>query len=59
MMKVIRLKANYPEYRIKSICIDNVVEFLSRALITIVWLRKLKYIILFHMFIHKIVWQNL
>jgi hypothetical protein len=31
MMQVIRLKANYPEYRIKSICIDNAAEFLSRA----------------------------
>jgi hypothetical protein len=29
MTQVIRLKANYSKYRIKSICIDNVAEFLS------------------------------
>jgi hypothetical protein len=31
MMQFIRLKANYPEYRIKSICMDNAAEFLSRV----------------------------
>jgi hypothetical protein len=31
MTQVIRLKANYPEYRIKSICMDNAAEFSSRA----------------------------
>jgi hypothetical protein len=31
MTQVIRLKVNYPEYRIKSICMDNAAEFLSRA----------------------------
>jgi hypothetical protein len=31
MTQVIRLKANYPEYRIKSICMDNVVEFSSQV----------------------------
>jgi hypothetical protein len=31
MTQVIRLKVNYPEYRIKNICMDNAVEFLSRA----------------------------
>jgi transposase InsO family protein len=31
MMQVIRLKANYPEYRIKSIRMDNAAEFSSRA----------------------------
>jgi hypothetical protein len=31
MMQVIRLKANYPEYRIKSICMNNATEFSSRA----------------------------
>jgi hypothetical protein len=31
MMQIIRLKANYPEYRIKSIRMDNAVEFSSRA----------------------------
>jgi hypothetical protein len=30
MMKVIRLKVNHPEYRIKSICMDNAAEFSSR-----------------------------
>jgi hypothetical protein len=29
--QVIRLKMNYPEYRIKSICMDNAAEFSSRA----------------------------
>jgi hypothetical protein len=29
--QVIRLKANYPEYRIKSIYMDNATEFSSRA----------------------------
>jgi hypothetical protein len=29
MMQVIRLKANYPVYRIKSICMDIAVEFSS------------------------------
>jgi hypothetical protein len=29
MMQVIRLKVNYPEYRIKSICMDNAAEFSS------------------------------
>jgi IS30 family transposase len=27
MMQVIRLKVNYPKYRIKSICMDNATEF--------------------------------
>jgi transposase InsO family protein len=31
MMQVIRLKVNYPEYRIKSICMDNAIEFSSQA----------------------------
>jgi hypothetical protein len=31
MTQVIRLKANYPEYSIKSIRMDNAAEFLSRA----------------------------
>jgi IS30 family transposase len=31
MTQVIRLKANYPEYRIKSICMDNAAEFSSRV----------------------------
>jgi hypothetical protein len=31
MMQVIQLKANYPEYRIKNICMDNATEFSSRA----------------------------
>jgi hypothetical protein len=31
MTQVIRLKANYPEYRIKSICMDNAAEFSSQA----------------------------
>jgi hypothetical protein len=29
MTQVIRLKMNYPEYRIKSIRMDNAAEFLS------------------------------
>jgi hypothetical protein len=31
MMQVFRLKANYPEYRIKSIRMDNAAEFLSQV----------------------------
>jgi hypothetical protein len=31
MMQVIRLKANFPEYRIQSIRLDKAIEFLSRA----------------------------
>jgi transposase InsO family protein len=31
MTQVIRLKANYPEYRIKSSCMDNAAEFSSQA----------------------------
>jgi hypothetical protein len=31
MMQVIRLKTNYPEYKIKSIRMDNAAEFSSRA----------------------------
>jgi hypothetical protein len=31
MMQVIRLKANYPEYRIKGIRMDNAAEFSTRA----------------------------
>jgi hypothetical protein len=34
-------------------------DFHLGTLMIIVWLKKLKYIILFHMFIHKMVWQNL
>jgi hypothetical protein len=33
MTQVIRLKVNYPKYRIKSICIDNAGEFSSRSFI--------------------------
>jgi hypothetical protein len=29
--QAIRLKANYPEYMIKSICMDNAAKFASRA----------------------------
>jgi hypothetical protein len=31
MDQVIKLKEQYPEHRIQSICMDNVVEFSSRA----------------------------
>jgi hypothetical protein len=31
MMQVIRLKANYPEYRLQSVRLDNTVEFSSRT----------------------------
>jgi hypothetical protein len=31
MLQVIRLKVNYPEYTIKSICMDNSAEFSSQA----------------------------
>jgi hypothetical protein len=31
MMQVIRLKVNYPKYRIKSNCMDNAIEFSSQA----------------------------
>jgi IS30 family transposase len=31
MTQLIRLKENYPEYRIKSISMDNAAEFLSQA----------------------------
>jgi hypothetical protein len=31
MMQVIRLKVNYPEYRIKSIRMDNAANFSSQA----------------------------
>jgi hypothetical protein len=31
MTQVIRLKVNYSEYRIKSICMDNATKFLSQA----------------------------
>jgi hypothetical protein len=31
MMQVIRLKANYPKYKIKSIRMDNATKFSSRA----------------------------
>jgi hypothetical protein len=31
MMQVIRLKANYPEYRLQSLRLDNAAEFSSRA----------------------------
>jgi hypothetical protein len=31
MTQVIRLKVNYPEYRIKRICLDNAAEFSSQA----------------------------
>jgi hypothetical protein len=31
MTRIIRLKVNYPEYRIKSIRMDNAVEVLPRA----------------------------
>jgi hypothetical protein len=31
MMQIIRLKVNYPEYRIKSICMNNAADFSSQA----------------------------
>jgi hypothetical protein len=31
MTQVIRLKVNYPEYRIKCICMDNAAKFASRS----------------------------
>jgi IS30 family transposase len=31
MMQIIRLKVNYPEYKIKRIRMDNTAEFSSRA----------------------------
>jgi hypothetical protein len=33
-------------------------NFHLEHLLIIVWLKELKYNILFHMFIYKIVWQN-
>jgi hypothetical protein len=56
MMQVIRLKSNYPEYRIKNIYMDNAAEFLSWAFIDYCMAKELKYHILFHMFMHKMVW---
>jgi IS30 family transposase len=51
--QVIRLKANYPEYRIKSIRMDNTAEFSSRAFNDYCMLKELKYIILSHTYTHK------
>jgi hypothetical protein len=31
MMQVIRLKTNYPEYRLQSVRLDNAAEFSSRT----------------------------
>jgi hypothetical protein len=56
MMQVIRLKSNYPEYRIKNIYMDNAAEFSSWAFIDYCMAKELKYHILFHMFMHKMVW---
>jgi hypothetical protein len=56
MTQVISLKANFPEYRIKSIRMDNTAEFHLEPSMIIVWLKELKYNLLFHMYTHKIVW---
>jgi hypothetical protein len=34
-------------------------NFYLESLMIIIWLTKLKYNILFHMFTHKMVWHNL
>jgi hypothetical protein len=34
-------------------------NFYLESLIIIVWLKELKYNILFYMFTHKMIWQNL
>jgi hypothetical protein len=59
MSQVIRLKGNYPEYNIKSICMDNAAKFLSRAFNYYCMAQEIKVHSLFHMFTHKMVWQNL
>jgi IS30 family transposase len=56
MMQLIRLKTNYPEYRIKSIHMDNAAEFSSGACNNYCMLKELKYNILVYMFTHKMVW---
>jgi hypothetical protein len=53
--QVTRLKVNYPEYRIKRIRMDSAAKFLSRAFNDYCMAKELKYNIMFHMFIHKMV----
>jgi hypothetical protein len=59
MMQVIRLKVDYSEYRIKISVWTMLLNFHLESLMIIVWLKELKCNILFHMFTHKIIWQNL
>jgi hypothetical protein len=59
MTQVIRLKMNYPEYRIKSIHMDNTAKFSSRAFNDYSMAHGIEVQHFFHMFIHKMVWQNL
>jgi hypothetical protein len=56
MTQVIQLKAKYPKYRIKSIHMDNATGFSSQAFNDYLWLKEWKHNIMFHMFIHKMVW---
>jgi hypothetical protein len=55
MMQVIRLKVNYPEYRIKVSVWTMLLNFYLEPSMIIVWLKELKYNIPFYMFTHKIV----
>jgi hypothetical protein len=57
MTQVIRLKVNYPEYRINKYLL--LLNFHLEPLMIIVWLKKLKYNIMFHMHTQKMVWLNL
>jgi hypothetical protein len=59
MTQVIRLKVSYPEYRKKVSIWTMLLNFHMKSLMIIIWLKELKYNILFHMSTHKMVWQNL
>jgi IS30 family transposase len=59
MMQVIRLKLNCPEYRIKSICMDNATELSSRSFNDYCIAQGIEVQHSVYMFTHKIVWQNL
>jgi hypothetical protein len=53
MMQVIKLKANYPGYRIKVSVWTMLLNFHLEPSMIIVWLKVLKYSIVFHVSIHK------
>ena len=58
MAQLIKLKAHYPEHRIQSIRMDNATKFTSLAFNDYCVALGIQVLLMFHMYILKMVWLN-